>query len=155
MPPAVCLALPLSASSFRASTATTQPTSSSRDKKRNARFLHPSSRTSSERVLELPTLPIFVTDDSDVGDVAIVGIERNRAIPTKWRIGSSRGCVGGSRHVVDWGEPRRAPQLRVDLDFRHWRYKSSVRPLGFVAATIQPKSRANSVLRLCLPLAFD
>ena len=34
-------------------------------------------------------------------------------------------------------------------------YKSSVRPLGFVPATIQPKSRANPVLRLCLPLALD
>ena len=33
-------------------------------------------------------------------------------------------------------------------------YKSSVRPLGFVPATIQPKSRANPVLRLCLPLAL-
>ena len=26
------------------------------------------------------------------------------------------GCFG------NWGEPQRAPQLRVDLDFRHWRY---------------------------------
>ena len=42
----------------------------------------------------------------------------------------------------NWGEPQRAPQLRVDLDFRHSRYiyKSSVRPLGFVPATIQPKN---------------
>ena len=64
---------------------------------RHARFLHPSSRTSSERVQELPTLPIggFVTEKVHVG------IERNRAIPTKWRTGSSRRCVGGSRHMVD------------------------------------------------------
>ena len=34
------------------------------------------------------------------------------------------------------------------------KYKSSVRPLGFVPATIEPKSRANPVLRLCLPLAL-
>ena len=33
-------------------------------------------------------------------------------------------------------------------------YKSSVRPLGLVPATIEPKSRANPVLRLCLPLAL-
>ena len=33
-------------------------------------------------------------------------------------------------------------------------YKSSVRPLGFVPATIEPKSRANPVLWLCLPLAL-
>ena len=33
-------------------------------------------------------------------------------------------------------------------------YKSSVRPLGFVPETIEPKSRANPVLRLCLPLAL-
>ena len=48
-----------------------------------------------------------------------------------------------SKLGVDWGEPQRAPQLCVDLDFRHSRciYKSSVRPLGFVPAiaTIQPK----------------
>ena len=31
-----------------------------------------------------------------------VGIERNRAIPTKWQTGSGRRCVGGSRHMVDW-----------------------------------------------------
>ena len=94
VPPVVCLALPLSASSSRASTATTQPTSSSRDKT-YARFLHPSSQTSSERAQELPTVPIFVTEKVHVG------IERNRAIPTKWRTGSSRRCVGGSRHMVD------------------------------------------------------
>ena len=55
---------------------------------------------------------------------------------------------------IYWGEPQRAPQLRVDLDFRHSRYKWSVRPLGLVPATIEPKSRANPVLRLCLPLAL-
>ena len=62
---------------------------------RHARFLHPSSRTSSERVQELPTLPVFATEKVHVG------IERNRALPTKWRTGSSRRCVGGSRHMVD------------------------------------------------------
>ena len=61
---------------------------------RHARFLHPS-QTSSERAQELPTVPIFVTEKVHVG------IERNRAIPTKWRTGSSRRCVGGSRHMVD------------------------------------------------------
>ena len=59
---------------------------------------------------------------------------------------------------IYWGEPQRAPQLRVDLDFRHSRYiyiyKSSVRPLGFVPATIEPKSRASPVLRPCFPLAL-
>ena len=62
---------------------------------RHARFLHPSSLTRSERAQELPTVPIFVTEKVHVG------IERNRAIPTKWRTGSSRRCVGGSRHMVD------------------------------------------------------
>ena len=33
-------------------------------------------------------------------------------------------------------------------------YKSSVQPLGFVPAKSEPKSRANPVLRLCLPLAL-
>ena len=61
-----------------------------------ARFLHLSSRTSSERAQELPTVPIFVTE------IVHLGSERNRAIPTKWRTGSSRRCVGGSRHMVDW-----------------------------------------------------
>ena len=61
---------------------------------------------------------------------------------------------------INWGEPQRAPQLRVDLAFRHSRYlficlfESTVRPLGFVAATLEPKSRANLVLRHCLPLAL-
>ena len=63
---------------------------------RHARFLHPPSQTSSERAQELPTVPIFVTEKVHVG------IERNRAIPTKWRTGSSRRRVGGSRHMVDW-----------------------------------------------------
>ena len=63
---------------------------------RHARFLHLSSRTSSERAQELPTVPIFVTEKVHLGG------ERNRAIPTKWRTGSSRSCVGGSRHMVDW-----------------------------------------------------
>ena len=63
--------------------------------KRHARFLHPSSRTSSERVQELPTVPIFVTEKVHAG------IEKNRAIPTKWRTGSGRRCVGGSGHMVD------------------------------------------------------
>ena len=71
---------------------------------RHARFLHPSSQTSSERAQELPTVPIFVTEKVHVG------IERNRAIPTKWRTGSSRRCVGGSRHMVDWLENLRASQ---------------------------------------------
>ena len=31
---------------------------------------------------------------------------------------------------------------------------STVRPLGFVPTTIEPKSRANPVLRLCLPLTL-
>ena len=63
---------------------------------RHARFLHLSSRTSSERAQELPTVPIFVTEKVHLGS------ERNRAIPTKWRTGSSRRCVGGSRHMVDF-----------------------------------------------------
>ena len=62
---------------------------------RHARFFHPSSRTSSECVQELPTLPIFLTEKVHVG------IERNRAIPTKWRTGSSCRCVGSSRHMLD------------------------------------------------------
>ena len=92
MPPG--LALPLSASSSRASTATIH-SQRRLPGSRRACFLHPSSRTSSERVQELLTLPIFVTEKVHVG------IERNRAIPTKWRTGSSRRCVGGSRHMVD------------------------------------------------------
>ena len=53
---------------------------------RHAHFLRPSSRTSSssERAQDFPTVPIFVTEKVHVG------IERNRAIPTKWRTGSSR-----------------------------------------------------------------
>ena len=70
---------------------------------------------------------------------------------------SERYIKGGTQveALPFWGEPQRAPQLRVDLDFRHcsryiYIYKSSVRPLGLVPATIEPKSRANPVLRLCL-----
>ena len=78
---------------------------------RHARFLHSSSQTSSERAQELPTVPIFVTEKVHVG------IERNRAIPTKWRTGSSRRCVGGSRHMVDWGEPQASPTVTCSLGF--------------------------------------
>ena len=62
---------------------------------RHAAFLHPSSRTSSEHVQELPWLLIFVSEKVHVG------IERNRAIPTKWWTGSSRRCLGDSRDMVD------------------------------------------------------
>ena len=62
---------------------------------RHARFLHPSSQTRSERARKLPTVPIFLTEKVHVG------IERNRATPTKWRTGSSCRCMGGSRHMVD------------------------------------------------------
>ena len=51
-------------------------------------------------------LPIFVTEKVHVG------IERNRAIPTKWRTGGSLGCVGGSRHtsmVIAISGPQRKP----------------------------------------------
>ena len=80
---------------------------------RHARFLHPSSQTSSERAQELPTVPIFVTEKVHVG------IERNRAIPTKWRTGSSRRCVGGSRHMVDSHFPgERSSSQRSDSGLR-------------------------------------
>ena len=54
--------------------------------------------------------------------------------------------------VCNWGEPQRAPQLRVDLAFRHSRYifELTVRPLGFVPTTIEPKSRTSICLRLIL-----
>ena len=75
---------------------------------RHARFLHLSSRTSLERTQELPTVPIFVTEKVHVG------IERNRAIPTKWRTCSSCRCVDSSRHMVDckciFGEPIKEPR---------------------------------------------
>ena len=75
--------LTLSASSSLDFTATTQPTSSFRDKTWTLSSCHTSSRTSSERAQELPTLPIFVTEKVHVS------IERNRTKPTKWRTGSS------------------------------------------------------------------
>ena len=80
---------------------------------RHARFLHPASWTSSERAQELPTVPIFVTEKVHVG------IERNRAVPTKWRtqavdawavhgiimvVGrkASKKCAAGATRGLSW-----------------------------------------------------
>ena len=95
VPPAVCLALPLSASSSRVSTATTQPMSSSKDKTRT--FSSSSSRKNSESSQELSG-----RYRSSWLKKYMWVLRGNGAIPTKWRTGSSRRCVGGSRHIVDW-----------------------------------------------------
>ena len=60
----------------------------------------------------------------------------------------------------DWGEPQRAPQLRVDSDFRDWRYiyiyiNRASDHLALCPWRSKPKSRANPVLRQCLPLALN
>ena len=64
---------------------------------RHARFLHPASRTSSERAQELPTVPIFVTEKVHVS------IERNRAMPTKWRTHAQAVAVDAwAVHGIWW-----------------------------------------------------
>ena len=72
----------------------THPTSSSRDK--TCTLSLSIITKSSERAQDFPTVPIFVTEKVHVG------IERNRATPTKLRTGSSRRCPGGSWHMVDF-----------------------------------------------------
>ena len=47
------------------------------------------------------TWKIVFTSGPDFGSMH-VGMDRNRAKPTKWRTGSGRRCVGGSRRMVDW-----------------------------------------------------
>ena len=83
-----------------------------------------------------------------------VGIERNRAIPTKWRTGSSRRCVGGSRHMVDWewdfgrnGKNRKHPsresnpgRQQTRLMLHHWVTETSVITSQFVWNSIRSAS---------------
>ena len=67
-------------------------------------------------VQELLTVPIFVTEKVHVG------IERNRAIPTKWPTGSSRRWVGGiwwidCLKVRAWSRAKNVVTMSGDRNF--------------------------------------